>query len=112
MLPVKIEGPTYKRSKDEIPQVSVSASRNDKGVIHVSLCNLDHLRPATMTVILHGAALKSVSGRLLTARAMNAHNTFTKPETIQPVAFTGMRLERGKLLATLPAKSVVVLALK
>ena len=54
----------------------------------------------------------TVSGRVLTASAMNAHNTFDAPYAIAPADFTGAVLKDGLLTLTLPAKSVVVLAVK
>ena len=66
-----------------------------------------------MTVEAHieGAAPKSVSGRVLTAPAMDAHNTFAAPDRVQPTAFNGATLQGQVLKAQLPPRSVVVLAL-
>jgi alpha-N-arabinofuranosidase len=54
---------------------------------------------------------KSVTGRILTAAEMNAHNTFDAPDAVHPVAFTGATLDGAILMLALPAKSVVVLEL-
>ncbi len=63
-----------------------------------------------MTVQLAGLAGKSVTGRVLTAPTMDAHNTFDAPDTLKPVAFTGASLgANGLLSVALPAKSVVML---
>ena len=62
--------------------------------------------------MLAGANPESVSGRLLTADAMNAHNAFADPDALFPVPFTGVRLARDKVTAVLPAKSVAVLAIR
>jgi alpha-L-arabinofuranosidase len=43
---------------------------------------------------------------------MDARNTFEAPEAVQPRAFTAVKLDRGKLNANLPPKSVVVLTLE
>ena len=51
-------------------------------------------------------------GEVLTADAMDAHNTFENPEAIHPVVFNGAKLDGNKLSVTLPAKSVVVLTLQ
>ncbi|RZJ41980.1 MAG: hypothetical protein EON87_15605, partial [Brevundimonas sp.] len=60
---------------------------------------------------LAGDAARRVSGQVLTAEAMDAHNTFDAPSAIHPVAFTGARIANGRLTARLPAKSLVVLTL-
>jgi alpha-N-arabinofuranosidase len=53
-----------------------------------------------------------VSGRILTATAMNAHNTFDDPAGVRPGPFRGARLIGGRLVIDLPAKSVVALELR
>jgi alpha-N-arabinofuranosidase len=65
-----------------------------------------------LTVEVAGLAPKSVAGRVLTAPAMNAHNTFEMPSAVQPAAFEGASLRDGTLEVKLPAKAVVVLALR
>ena len=49
---------------------------------------------------------------MLTAAAMNSHNTFEQPAAVTPAAFTGASIESNSLKATLPPKSVVMLDLK
>ena len=65
-----------------------------------------------MTIALDGVSAAGVSGRILTAPAINSHNTFDNPEAVEPAPFTGARIQGGKLVVTLPAKSVVVLELR
>ena len=60
---------------------------------------------------LTGAAARNVTGQVLTASALDAHNTFDAPENVKPMPFTGFELKDGALTVTLPAKSVVVLGL-
>jgi alpha-N-arabinofuranosidase len=55
--------------------------------------------------------LKAIAGRVLTAPAVNAHNTFAAPDVVTPQRFDGATLTAGGLRVTLPAKSVVVLEL-
>jgi alpha-N-arabinofuranosidase len=80
--------------------------------VHVSLANSSPTQAATLSVKLSGLAPKTVAGRVLTAPAMNAHNTFETPNAVQPSVFGGAVLKGGLLEVELPAKSVVVLALK
>jgi alpha-N-arabinofuranosidase len=65
-----------------------------------------------LTVTIAGAAPASASGRLLTAPAMQAHNTFAAPDAVKPVPLEGVRLSGGTLTLTLPAKSVAVIELR
>ena len=112
LLPLEIDGPDYTYGEDRIPAVSASASRNDEGLIHVSLCNLDPHRAAEVRCELRGARPSRVTGRVLTAETMTAHNSFDEPDRVKPATFAGARLEQGGLSADLPPKSVVVLAIE
>lgn len=102
----------YKCGEDEIPQVTASASRNAAGVVHISLCNLDPNHNANVTCDLRGMTAHKVTGQVLTAEAINAHNTFDEPNAVHPTTFEQARLDGNKLEINLPAKSVVVLALE
>jgi alpha-N-arabinofuranosidase len=53
-----------------------------------------------------------VSGRILTAPAMNARNTFDQPDAVRPQPFRGARLTDGTLVIELPAKSIVAVELR
>jgi alpha-N-arabinofuranosidase len=57
-------------------------------------------------------AAANVSGRILTANSLDAHNTFDKPDVVKPADFSGAKLDGDKLSAEIPPHSVVVLTLK
>lgn len=109
LLPTDLQSADYAFHSNEIPDVNVCASRDQAGKIHVSLCNLNPSRPAEVTCQLEGAKSKRLSGEVLTADAMNAHNTFDQPNTIEPAEFTDFKTTDDGFTTTLPAKSVVVL---
>jgi alpha-L-arabinofuranosidase len=111
-LPVSVDGPYYTYGGKGIPAVSASASRDAKGLIHVSLVNVDPNNAAKITCTISGASVKSVSGRVLTAPQMDTHNTFEMPDAVQPVAFEGAKIDNDVLTVEMPSKSVVVLELK
>lgn len=110
-LRVDLISPDYAFGDQHIPAVSASASKNAAGKVHLSLVNTHAHEAVTVTCTLAGLEAKSVSGRVLTAGAMNAHNTFDQPDAVAPQAFDGAQIEGGTLTVTLPAKSVVVLSL-
>jgi alpha-L-arabinofuranosidase len=110
-LPTDLATPDYAFGGAKIPAVSASASRDPAGRIHLSLVNADPSRGVSVHCTLSGAPLGTVTGRVLTAPAMNAHNTFEHPHELEPVAFTGAVVSGGALTVELPAKSVVVLDL-
>lgn len=104
--------PDYTLDGKAIPAVSASASRDAAGVVHVSLVNTDPNRALDVALRVTGMAAKGVTGRVLTADAMNAHNSFGAPQTVKPGVFSGAKLAGETLSVALPAKSVVVLELK
>ena len=112
LLPLSIESDDYAFEGQSVPAVSASASRDAEGRIHVTLANLDPNRPRTIRAELRGAQPAGVTGRVLTATAMNAHNTFEHPAAVQPAPFRGARLTGAVLTVELPSKSVVALELK
>jgi alpha-N-arabinofuranosidase len=112
-LPVELTSPDYTFGQEKIPMVSASATRSaDKSAVHLSLANTNPSQAVTLTVKLTGVAPATVAGRVLTAPAMDAHNTFAAPNAVQPVAFDGASVKGDTLDVRLPAKSVVVLTLK
>ncbi len=111
LVPLTLTTPDYAVGENKIPAVSASASRDAAGKIHVSLTNANPNAAITVACTLNGSTAKSVTGRVLTAPAVNSHNTFAAPHTVEPAKFDGAILSDGKLTITLPAKSVVVLEL-
>jgi alpha-N-arabinofuranosidase len=65
----------------------------------------------TLTCELRGVAGKQITGRVLTAPAMDAHNSFDRPDQVRPAPFTGATQTQTGITLELPAKSVVVLAI-
>ena len=113
IVPLQLLSPAYTLGDQSIPAVSASASRNTAGLVHLSLTNADPNQAQTLTVRLHGLERKSgaVTGRILTADTVNAHNRFDAPAVVAPVAFTGATINGDRLTIELPAKSVVVVEL-
>ena len=112
MLPMDLECANYQFGDEKIPVINVSASKDKSGKIHVSFCNLDPVKPADVACKLLGIKSANVSGRVLTADDMTAHNTFDKPETVKPAAFNDFSLSDDMLTVKLPAKCVVVLEIE
>ncbi len=111
LLPLELDAPRYQYGGHSVPAVDASAARDANGVIHVAIVNLDPGRAAALTLRITGAQSRGVSGRLLTAAAINAFNSFSAPAGVQPVPFGGASLQGDLLSVSLPAKSVVVLDL-
>lgn len=106
-LGATVNTPNYSNGTDTIPAVDVSAARGRDGKIYLALVNTDPDNPARVTTDVAGVNARGAVGRVLTGPAIDTHNTFDRPNTIQPTAFRG-RASGGKLVFDLPAKSVAV----
>src|SRR5207248_422811 len=76
LLPCALESDPYTVNGQQIPQVSVSASRDGAGRIHLTLRNVDPPRQADVRCELRGVAPREVMVRGLTASAVHRHHTF------------------------------------
>ncbi len=112
LLPVTLEAPAYKQGKGSVPSLQASASRDAKGRVHLSLVNLDPKRAADVLLKLSGRQLGKVSGRALTAPAMNTLNDFNARNNVRPVPWSRARIEGSRVTLDIPSKSVVVLRLE
>ncbi len=92
LLPMDLRCEAYKYGDSEIPAVSASASLDDSGQINLTLSNTNPNRALDVTCEIRGRSVSLVNGRLLTASTVNAHNTFTEPETVRPVPFAGAQI--------------------
>lgn len=111
LLPIELDDVTYAFDGQEIQAVSVSASKDSTGAIHVTFANLDPNDSHRIETTIDGASVSTVTGRVLTADDMTAHNTFDDPDVVAPVEFNGARLDGDQLVVDLPAKSVVAIKL-
>jgi len=112
LLPTELTGPQYVFESHQIPALNVSASRDKAGKVHVSLVNTDPHRAIELHAQLQGMKAKRITGQVLTGAEMTAHNTFEKPTAVEPAPFGDAQVTEGGFRTTLPAKSVVVLAIE
>ena len=112
VIPIELVAPEYKFGAASTPSLSATASRDSSGKLHLSIVNLDPNREAEVSTKLVGVAGKNISGRVLTAPAINSMNTFDNPQQVMPVAFTGFKMKDASLMLSLPSKSVVVLEIE
>ncbi len=114
LLPTRVENQTgYVFQGERLPQVNLSASRDEQGRVHVSLCNLDPNTDAEVQLTLEGVtAIGSIAARTLTASAMQAHNTFDHPEKVEPGEFQSFVVRGAGIQIQLPPMSVTVLEIR
>jgi alpha-L-arabinofuranosidase len=104
--PAVVSGPDYVQGDTHLPMVDVSAARGKDGKLVLSIVNTNPGHAVQVVTNLTGTA----HGRILTAFAMDAHNTFDAPNMVHPLAFQSSTQD-GKMSFDMPAKSVVVVTL-
>jgi alpha-N-arabinofuranosidase len=111
-LPLTLKSNDYTAGEEKLPAISVSASKDKAGLIHISLVNIDPQKSQDIAIDVSKYNLTSVTGRILTSSKIQDHNTFSDPEKIKPAAFTSASLKSNMLSLKLPPFSVVILELK
>ena len=111
LLPVKINTNDYVLDGKKLPAVSVSASKDSSGAVHVSLVNIDPSKSQKIFFNI-GDGKKAVTGRILSAKKIQDHNSFTEPGKVKPAVFNNAVLDKQSVSVTLPPASVVVLTIK
>ena len=110
-LPIAFNSPEYELGDRSMPALSLSASRDREGAVHVSIVNTHATRAAKLNCTLSDIDATSVTGRILTADKLDAHNTFEEPDRVKPAPFDGASIDSGTLTADAPPRSVIVLRL-
>lgn len=112
LLPISFTSNKYKQGNREIDAVSVSASKDENGKIHITLVNADLNNEQKIDTQLLGAKAKRVNGQILTTDKIDDHNSFDNPSKVKVKDFNGASLSNGNLSITLPPSSVVMLELQ
>jgi len=111
LIPIAFESPEYVYQGQKIPAITASASKNRKGVVHITFTNADPHQEIALNIEIRGIQLNGPKGSVLTAKELQVHNTFDTPDRIKPVAFNGASLSKNQLTVTLPPASVVMIEL-
>ncbi|MFZ6681182.1 alpha-N-arabinofuranosidase [Undibacterium sp. Tian12W] len=101
----------YSFGKTSIPAISASAARALDGKVYLSLVNTNPNESVEIDVDVAGEKIEAAKGRVLTAKTMDAHNTFIRPQSVQPDNFNSSA-KAGRLTLNVPAKAIVVVVLE
>jgi alpha-N-arabinofuranosidase len=102
--------PDYSLGEWAAPHVSASAALGAGGDLAVALVNLHAREAIEVRVDITGFAAGSAAGRILTADATDAHNTFESPDAVVPKPLP-VEVAGGGFGLSLPARSVSVILL-
>ena len=111
VLPLEIKCNKYASGSESVEAINASASVKD-GVVSITLCNLDPVNSQSVNFTLQGLKSTRISGKIVTANKMNAYNDFGKKEEVSIADFTGAKLNKGLVEASIPAMSVVLIQLR
>ena len=92
-----------------MPEVSVTASKDAAGKLHVSIANPVHDKDQTITLNFDELKPKAVTGEVLSAPALQSYNDFGKEPAVAPKPFTAIKKNGKSVTVTVPAASVVCL---
>jgi len=111
LLSTHTESEWYEVNGRKHQMTSVSASKDDAGRIHISLCNVDPHAEAQVSVELRGLYGNDfhIRGSELTSTDMNGHNTFDQPDAVSPREFKAYSREGDVVQLRLAPKSVTMI---
>ena len=109
LLPISFESPSYELNNETLPALSVSASKDKNGKVHVSLVNIDSKNGHSVEFSLNNLGIKALTGTILSSEKLQDHNTFDNPNKVQPKDFKEFKVKNGTLSMVVPTFSVVVL---
>jgi alpha-N-arabinofuranosidase len=114
MLPVEVTCPTLSDDEGrEFPQVSVSASIDANGAVHLSMVNTSATDPADISCALDSSRrLSANGGSMILSGDIHDYNSFDDPHRVGIEDFTSYKIGGNKLSVRLPAHSVVTISLK
>ncbi len=110
-LPIDIKCDSLSSNNKKFAAISVSASKDVKGLIHITLANIDPDKEQKVDIDLANLKIAGVSGTILTAKTIDAFNTFDNPKAVVPAVFTGAKVVKNGLSVTVPAKAIISLEL-
>ncbi|MBS0010539.1 MAG: alpha-N-arabinofuranosidase [Bacteroidales bacterium] len=112
LIPADLMTEDYTRDGKSIPALTASASVDKQGILNISLANLNPHKDIELPVHLVGGDWNKITGQVLTAEMIDAHNTFDDPEKVSPQDFDDFTLSKGVLKLNIPPKSVLVIRVR
>ena len=90
-----------------LPRIDGIAARAKNGHVVIALTNLDANATADLALVVEGLSVRSATGEVLTAPAVDSANIFGAPNAVSPMPVS-FKTSGGRLILRLPPKSVTV----
>ncbi|MCR5520739.1 MAG: alpha-N-arabinofuranosidase, partial [Lachnospiraceae bacterium] len=97
--------------ENRVPDVTESVSKSKDGTINVTLNNLSLDCEKEVLITFDALKASDVEASVVTG-AMNAHNTFDKPEVVTTEKLESVKIAEDGIRVVLPARSVTLLRVK
>jgi alpha-N-arabinofuranosidase len=110
LIPLQVDGGTYRFDKITLPRVDAIAARAKDGSVWIAAINLDPMAAADFSVRLSGLAFARAEGEVLTGARVDAINQFSAPAEVRPAPFAA-QASGGALPLQLAPKSLTVVRL-
>ena len=108
LVPVDYSADKVKsKSGRELPSLSVTASRDSGGRLHISIANPLADKEQQLTLSFDGLKPSGVKAEILRAKHLNDYNDFGKEPAVAPKEFTGFKVKGKNITLTIPAASII-----
>lgn len=97
--------------KHMVPNLTESVSQAEDGTINITIANLSATDSYPIESIILEKEVKEVSAEILTGK-INDYNDFNSEEKVKTTVFDGIATEGNTLKFTIPACSVLHIAIK
>ena len=111
-IPLEIQCDSMEIGKHKVPSISASASKDSKGLIHITLANINPDKGQNIIVDLPAENISKVSGTILTAKSLNSYNTFENKNLVIPKTFKNIKIASTGLYLNVPAQSIISIEVK
>lgn len=113
LLPSQVNSEKYIFEKESVPALSVTASKDNQGAIHLTISNLNPNKDLDVLCDIRGEAVLSfVKGTIISGEKINSYNDFDRKEEVSESSFSDVKVKENKVTIKIPAKSVIMLELK
>ncbi|AUS06880.1 alpha-N-arabinofuranosidase [Pseudotamlana carrageenivorans] len=109
LIPLKFHSPKYELNGKSLPAVSVSASKDTSGLVHISMVNIDANKANTINLDLGALGVKNVTASIITSDKLQDYNAFDNPNHIVIKKLDNAKIKKGKLNITIPPFSVIMI---
>lgn len=111
LVPLKLDSPDYVVNGEKLKAISASASEKN-GVYTISLVNIDAKNAINTEVDLYQFGKKAFTGKIISSKKLQDHNTFDNPNAIEVKDFKNIKVNGDKMSVEIPPFSVLVLTSK